>query len=81
MGNKYKWPGGKIYAYRSDYGGRSTKPNSAGYLGIVLDSNREKSWSGSMTTEGGHTHSVTTNTSGEGTNDVDHIIMVPIIKY
>ena len=70
----------KYKKYKSNYGGQSTA-SGGGFLGVLLNTDMNGSWSGSMSTEGTHTHPITVNKAGSGTNDVDHIIMVPIIRY
>lgn len=45
--------------------------------------NARDSWTGETSEAPTHTHTLTgsTNAAGSGTNDVDHLIMVPVIKY
>ena len=66
---------------RARYGGCSTGKSNGGYLGIRIDTNYASSWSGAMTEEGAHSHTLSISNAGTGSNEVDHIVMVPIIKY
>lgn len=41
-----------------------------------------RAWTGATSsTSIAHNHTFTTDTAGSGTNDVDHVVMVPIIRY
>jgi microcystin-dependent protein len=65
---------------KSSKGGASTS-SGGGFLGLDFNTANKNSWSGQMQITGTHTHPITVNKAGSGTNDVDHIIMVPIIRY
>ena len=65
---------------KASKGGAATSGGS-GFLGLEFNTENKNSWSGQMQITGTHTHPITVNKAGSGTNDVDHIIMVPIIRY
>lgn len=66
--------------YHDGSGGRGAGVNSGSYK-TGFDASR--SWSGVTSTAGAHTHSIdiSVGSSGLGTNEVDRMIMLPIIKY
>ena len=62
------------------HGGAGTG-KGAGYYGLEFNTSWGSSWSGQMQITGTHNHSASVTTAGSGTNDVDHMVMVPVIKY
>jgi hypothetical protein len=86
--NKYSLAG----AFKS-----STKSTSTGYNQLqggpdhdgtyrmnTLKFKGSDNWTGKTSAGTSHTHSIpalTTTSAGTGTNDVDHIQLIPIIKY